>query len=74
MSGTVEIENAIRNLPATEARAIAEWLQEYLAHEAKGQFTEPVPSAFAKWRGCGQPPAGENVDDYLRIIRDGNGS
>ena len=74
MSGTVEIENAIRNLPATEARAIAEWLQDYLAHEVRTPLATPAASAFAKWRGCGQLPVGSSVDDYLRRLRDGNGS
>jgi bifunctional DNA-binding transcriptional regulator/antitoxin component of YhaV-PrlF toxin-antitoxin module len=25
---------------------------------------------FAKWRGRGTPPAGQTVDEYLRLIRD----
>ena len=29
--------------------------------------------AFAKWRGRGHLPAGQNADDYLRLTRDGNG-
>jgi bifunctional DNA-binding transcriptional regulator/antitoxin component of YhaV-PrlF toxin-antitoxin module len=28
---------------------------------------------FEKWRGRGKLPAGTNADDYLRLIRDGNG-
>ncbi len=31
-------------------------------------------SAFAKWRGRGQLPAGKNTDDYLHLTRDGNGN
>jgi AbrB family looped-hinge helix DNA binding protein len=27
---------------------------------------------FEKWRGLGKLPAGISVDDYLRLIRDGN--
>ena len=28
---------------------------------------------FEKWRGRGHLPAGKNADDYLRLIRDGDG-
>jgi len=28
---------------------------------------------FEKWRGRGQLPRGQNVDEYLRLIRDGDG-
>ena len=28
---------------------------------------------FEKWRGRGQLPMGKNADDYLRLIRDGDG-
>ena len=28
---------------------------------------------FEKWRGRGQLPMGENADEYLRLIRDGDG-
>jgi AbrB family looped-hinge helix DNA binding protein len=31
------------------------------------------PDAFEKWRGRGQLPAGVSTDDYLRLIRDGDG-
>jgi bifunctional DNA-binding transcriptional regulator/antitoxin component of YhaV-PrlF toxin-antitoxin module len=28
---------------------------------------------FEKWRGRGQLPKGKSADDYLRLIRDGDG-
>jgi hypothetical protein len=28
---------------------------------------------FEKWRGRGRLPVGENGDEYLRLIRDGDG-
>jgi bifunctional DNA-binding transcriptional regulator/antitoxin component of YhaV-PrlF toxin-antitoxin module len=28
---------------------------------------------FEKWRGRGQLPAGSNADDYVRLMRDGDG-
>lgn len=31
------------------------------------------PDVFEKWRGRGSLPAGTSADDYLRLIRDGNG-
>jgi len=31
------------------------------------------PDAFEKWRGRGQLPTGTNADDYVRLIRDGDG-
>jgi hypothetical protein len=34
----------------------------------------PPPQVFAKWRGRGTLPAGQNTDEYLRLTRDGNGS
>jgi hypothetical protein len=74
MNSAVEIENAIRGLPAGEARAVAEWLQQYLAREASDRTTAQKTGAFDKWVGCGQLPVGINTDDYLRLIRDGNGS
>lgn len=30
------------------------------------------PDAFEKWRGRGQLPAGADLDEYLRLIRDGD--
>ena len=74
MNSAVEIENAIRDLPAGEARAIAQWLQQYLAHESGDRPAALEASAFDKWAGSGQLPIGNNTDDYLRLIRDGNGS
>ena len=31
------------------------------------------PDVFEKWRGRGALPAGANTDDYLRLIRNGDG-
>lgn len=71
MSTTIEIENAIRQLPATEARAVAQWLQEYLTHAARPRA--PIAAdTVAKWRGRGQLPAGRTADEYLHLTRDGN--
>jgi len=30
----------------------------------------PPPQAFAKWRGRGSLPVGQNTEDYLRLTRD----
>ena len=70
MSTAVQIEAAIRELPLTEARAIAQWLDGYLS----GNDTKPTPIAkhlIAKWRGLGRLPSRQNADEYLRLIRDG---
>ena len=72
VSTAVQIEAAIRELPLTEARAIAQWLEAYLSK--KGTAPAPVTEhAFSKWRGRGRLPLGQNTDDYLRLISDGNG-
>jgi AbrB family looped-hinge helix DNA binding protein len=31
------------------------------------------PDVFEKWRGRGQLPIGVSADDYVRLIRDGDG-
>ena len=31
------------------------------------------PDVFEKWRGRGKLPAGQNTEEYLKLIRDGNG-
>jgi bifunctional DNA-binding transcriptional regulator/antitoxin component of YhaV-PrlF toxin-antitoxin module len=31
------------------------------------------PDAFEKWRGRGQLPIGADADEFLRLIRDGDG-
>ncbi|MDB6058212.1 MAG: hypothetical protein JWO95_2056 [Verrucomicrobiales bacterium] len=73
MSTAAEIEDTIRQLPASEAKAVANWLQEYLLHS-----TQPISragkSAFEKWRGRGKLPVGRTVDEYLTLTRDANGS
>ncbi len=72
MSTAIEVENAIRLLPVTEARAVAHWLQEYLFNELSPRA--PIAAeAIAKWRGRGRLPAGRNADEYLHMTRDGNG-
>jgi len=73
MSTAAEIERAIRKLPAVEARAVANWLQEYLVREV-GPPPPPAGNVFAKWRGRGRLPVGHNADEYLQLTRDGNGS
>ncbi len=72
MSTAAEIEKALRELPAAEARAVARWLDVYLAHEGNGK-TQTRCDAVGKWRGRGRLPAGENVDEYLKLTRDGDG-
>jgi hypothetical protein len=72
VSTATEIEIAIRQLPAAEARKLAPWLQNYLAGEV-APAAPPAREAFAKWRGRGRLPVGRTTDDYLRLTRDGNG-
>ncbi len=72
MSTAAEIEAAIRQLPAAEARAVAQWLQDYLGPQSD-RPASPTGEAFAKWRGRGRLPVGRNADDYLPLTRDGNG-
>jgi hypothetical protein len=72
MSTAAEIEAAIRQLPAAEARAVAQWLQDYLGPQID-RPASPTGEAFAKWRGRGRLPVGRNADDYLQLTRDGNG-
>ena len=33
-------------------------------------WKQSADDPFEKWRGRGRMPAGKNVDDYLRLIRD----
>lgn len=73
MNTAADIEFAIRQLPTTEARAVAQWLQEYLVRAVTPPETL-AGDAFAKWRGQGRLPVGRNADDYLHLVRDGNGS
>jgi hypothetical protein len=74
MSSASEIENAVRGLPSAEARASAQWMQNYLAHENGGKLEIPGGNIFAKWRGRGHLTAGKNTGDYLRLTRNANGS
>lgn len=72
MSTAAEIEDAIRQLPKSEAKAVAMWLQEYLLRQT------PSPAlasnaAFSKWRGRGKLPVGRNADEYLKLTRDADG-
>ncbi|MBU6401504.1 MAG: hypothetical protein KGS61_14400 [Verrucomicrobia bacterium] len=71
MSTTTEIEDVIRRLPPAEAPAIAKWLGEYLVREVRPP-TPPTEDAVAKWRGRQRLPVGGDVDDYLRLTRDGH--
>jgi hypothetical protein len=60
---------------------IPESFKRGMADAEAGRFVEmgtalsaaPPPQAFAKWRGRGSLPAGQNAEDYLRLTRDGNG-
>jgi bifunctional DNA-binding transcriptional regulator/antitoxin component of YhaV-PrlF toxin-antitoxin module len=45
-------------------------------HTENGVFVawkKPANDPFEKWRGRGRPPVGENADEYLRLILDGDG-
>jgi hypothetical protein len=42
MSNVVEIESALRALPVKDARAVADWLQEYLDQQWDKQMDEDV--------------------------------
>jgi hypothetical protein len=42
MSSVVEIESALRALPVKDARAVADWLQEYLDHQWDKQMDEDM--------------------------------
>ena len=35
-------------------------------------WKKPGNDPFEKWRGRGRLPAGKNVDEYIRLIRDGD--
>lgn len=73
MSTAAEIEEAVRHLPEAEKKAFAKWFQEYLLQQT-AQGVVPDKRAFAKWRGRGKLPVGRTADEYLQLIRDGNGS
>ena len=65
-----EIEKAIRALPQEEARALLNRLEILLASPSVRQ---PLTDEdIAKWRGRFKLPFGKSVDDYIRIIRDGD--
>jgi hypothetical protein len=65
-----EIERAIRELPSDEARALLARLEAILS--VPKQSAGLTDEVIAKWRGRFKLPFGKNVDDYLRIIRDGD--
>lgn len=72
MSTVVEIENAISRLQPAEIKAVADWLAAFMGQHATNR--PPHGSAIEKWRGRGRLPAGSDVDEYLRLTRDGDGS
>ena len=65
-----EIENAIRELPPEEARALLERVKDL--SKAKGSGTDLRRGAMEKWRVRGGFAAGMRSDDYLRLVRDGD--
>ena len=36
-------------------------------------WKKPPSDPFEKWRGRGHLPTGKNADEYLRLIREGDG-
>lgn len=65
-----EIEEAIRQLPPDEAKAMALRLQHApLKHGSRLTAAERL----RKWSGKGKLPVGSNSDEYLEIIRHGGG-
>jgi hypothetical protein len=74
MSAT-EIIEQIKGLPANERAQVARFVAEQDDARIPKSFKQGMAdAAFAKWRGRGHLPAGKNVDDYLHLTRDANGS
>jgi hypothetical protein len=69
MSTAAEIEGAIRQLPETEIKRLATWLEAYLLRQTSNQ-PPGTSRAFEKWRGHGKLPIGHNADEYLQLTRD----
>ncbi|MCX7722419.1 MAG: hypothetical protein N2379_05090 [Verrucomicrobiae bacterium] len=67
-----EIEAAIRKLGANEIRALAKWLEGYIARGASEKKPAPPKDVYAKWCGRGRLPVGRTTDEYLAFIRDAN--
>jgi hypothetical protein len=66
----IEIENAIRQLPVEEARALVAKLHSIVYSSTK--TPEECQATIAKWKGRFVLPAGKTVDDYIQIARDGD--
>lgn len=69
MRSVERIEAEIRKLGANEVRALAKWLQAYIASGGERK-TAPGGDVCAKWRGRGRLPVGKTTDEYLTLIRD----
>ena len=67
----IEIETAIRNLPAEEAKALLDRLERLCLPAGKpGALTDEV---IAKWRDRFRFPDGvSTTDEYLKLIRGGD--
>jgi hypothetical protein len=66
----LELEQAIRQLPEAEARALLQRLQDL---RQPVQNPSPVSEeAIAKWRVKSGFAVGLTTDEYLRIVRDGD--
>jgi hypothetical protein len=72
MSTALEIENALRALPVKEARAVADWLQEYLEQQwdkqietdaASGKLDKLAEEALAEYRTGKAKPLHEVIDE-----------
>jgi hypothetical protein len=71
MSTVAEIENALRELPVTDARVVASWLQEYLeeqwdrqieADSAAGKLDHLAEQALAHYHAGRVKPLDEVID------------
>jgi hypothetical protein len=66
----VELEQAIRQLPATEARALLQRLEDLRQPIKNGS---PLSDAtIAKWQVKSGFASGLTTEEYLRTIRDGD--
>lgn len=71
MSAQEMLIEKIKRQPETVAREVLQFLKTLDCQHAQ---KAPNQNVFAKWRGRGHLPAGKNVDDYLHLTRDANGS
>jgi hypothetical protein len=67
-----EIEDAIRKLPAGEARKLLDRLKD-LDKPNSSSTTKPITDELVeKWRVKSGFPAGLTTDQYLQIVRNGH--